>query len=106
MYAVIQSGGKQYRVEQGQTLKLEKLPTEQGATIHFDQVLMVGEGENVTVGTPYLNEATVSAEVVAHGRAKKVTIIKFRRRKHSMKHQGHRQAFTQVLIKDISVVGA
>lgn len=102
MYAVIQSGGKQYRVEPGQTLKLENLPEEQGGTVQFDQVLMIGEGESVKIGTPYLEKAKVSAEVVEHGRAKKVNIIKFRRRKYSMTRMGHRQGYTEVLIKDIT----
>ncbi len=101
MYAVIESGGKQYRVEAGQTIKLEKLPEDQGGTVKFEQVLMVGEGESIKVGTPYVEKASVSAEVLEHGRGKKVNIIKFRRRKQSMSRQGHRQDYTQVLIKDI-----
>jgi len=101
MYAVIESGGKQYRVEPGQTIKLEKLPEDQGGTVQFEQVLMVGEGDSVKVGTPYIEKAKVSAEVIAHGRGKKINIIKFRRRKQSMTRMGHRQDFTQVLIKDI-----
>ncbi|ODC04556.1 50S ribosomal protein L21 [Terasakiispira papahanaumokuakeensis] len=102
MYAVIKSGGKQYRVEEGQTLKLEKLEVATGETINFDEVLLVGEGESVKIGTPVVEGAKVTAEVVEHGRAKKVNIIKFRRRKHHMKRQGHRQWFTEVKITGIS----
>jgi large subunit ribosomal protein L21 len=102
MYAVIKSGGKQYRVQEGQTLKLEKLEVPTGETISFDEVLLVANGENVTVGAPMVEGASVAGEVVSHGRGKKVTIIKFRRRKHHMKRQGHRQWFTEVKITGIS----
>jgi len=102
MYAVIKSGGKQYRVQEGQTLKLEKLEIPTGETIEFDEVLLVAEGDDVTVGAPLVEGAKVSAEIVDHGRAKKINIIKFRRRKHSMKRQGHRQWFTEVKITGIS----
>ncbi|MDR9438971.1 MULTISPECIES: 50S ribosomal protein L21 [Halomonas] len=102
MYAVIKSGGKQYRVQEGQTLKLEKLEVPTGDTIEFDEVLLVGNDEDVTVGAPLVDGAKVAAEVVSHGRGDKVTIIKFRRRKHSMKRQGHRQWFTEVKITGIS----
>ncbi|KGK41464.1 MULTISPECIES: 50S ribosomal protein L21 [Nitrincola] len=102
MFAVIVSGGKQYRVQEGQTLKLEKLVAEQGAKVEFDRVLLVSNGDNVTVGAPVVEGAKVSAEVVSHGRGDKVTIIKFRRRKHHMKRQGHRQWFTEVKITGIS----
>jgi large subunit ribosomal protein L21 len=102
MYAVIQSGGKQHRVKEGQTIKLEKLNVETGATIDFDKVLMVGSGESVKVGAPYVDGAKVTAEVVAHGRHKKIKIIKFRRRKHHMKRMGHRQWFTEVKITGIN----
>lgn len=101
MYAVIMSGGKQYRVQKGQTLKLESLPQEVGASFDFDKVLMVGQGESVKVGAPYVNGCTVSATVVSHGRHKKIHIIKFRRRKHHEKWQGHRQNFTEIEITDI-----
>ena len=101
MYAVIVSGGKQHRVEEGEVLRLEKIEAETGATISFDQVLMVGNGADVKVGTPVVAGAAVTAEVVAHGRGDKVTIIKFRRRKHSMKRQGHRQWYTEVKITGI-----
>ncbi|MBN4075390.1 MAG: 50S ribosomal protein L21 [SAR86 cluster bacterium] len=101
MYAVIESGGKQHRVEEGEVLKLEKLDASTGDSINFDKVLMIGEGAGVKIGKPYV-EGNVTAEVLSHGRGDKVTIIKFRRRKHSMKRQGHRQWFTEVKITGIS----
>ncbi|MBL4820004.1 MAG: 50S ribosomal protein L21 [Gammaproteobacteria bacterium] len=101
MYAVIESGGKQHRVEEGETLKLEKLEAATGEQIDFDKVLMVGEGESVTIGTPYVEGSKVTAEVLTQGRAKKVNIIKFNRRKHYRKQQGHRQWFTEVKITGI-----
>jgi len=101
MYAVIVSGGKQHRVEEGEVLRLEKLEVATGETVNFDQVLMVGEGESVKVGAPYVDGSQVTAEVVSHGRADKVKIIKFRRRKHHRKQQGHRQWFTEVKITGI-----
>ncbi len=101
MHAVIISGGKQYRVQEGDILKLEKLPLEAGATLHFDQVVMIGEGENIQLGKPYLTGCTVTAAVLEHGRHEKVRILKFRRRKHHMKRMGHRQAYTQVKITEI-----
>ena len=103
MYAVIESGGKQHRVVEGEILKLEKLEAATGEKVSFDKVLMVGEGESVKIGAPYVEGSTVTAEVVSQGRAKKVTILKFRRRKHHLKHQGHRQWFTAVKITGISV---
>ncbi|MES3008317.1 MAG: 50S ribosomal protein L21 [Pseudomonadota bacterium] len=102
MYAVIESGGKQHRVVEGETLKLEKLEAATGEQVSFDKVLMVGEGESVKIGAPYVEGSKVTAEVVSQGRAKKVTILKFRRRKHHLKHQGHRQWFTEVKITGIS----
>lgn len=102
MYAVIVTGGKQYRVSEGDTLKVEKLVAEAGSNVEFDQVLMAGEGESVQVGAPYIDGGKVTAEVVEHGRGRKVEIIKFRRRKHSRKRQGHRQDYTQVRITGIS----
>ncbi|MGB0664893.1 MAG: 50S ribosomal protein L21 [Pontibacterium sp.] len=102
MYAVIVSGGKQYRVKEGQTLKLEKLSADQGASVDFDRVLLVANGDDVKIGAPVVEGAKVTAEVVAHGRGKKVTILKFKRRKHHMKRQGHRQWFTEVKITGIS----
>ncbi|WP_290784114.1 50S ribosomal protein L21 [Halomonas sp.] len=102
MYAVIKSGGKQYRVQEGQTLKLEKIEVPTGESIDFDEVLLVGNDDEIKVGAPMVEGAKVSAEIVAHGRRDKITIIKFRRRKHSMKRQGHRQWFTEVKITGIS----
>lgn len=102
MYAVIESGGKQHRVEEGEVLRLEKIELAPGETVDFDKVLMVGEGESVKIGTPYVKGGKVSAEVVAQGRGRKIRIIKFKRRKHSRKQQGHRQWFTDVRITGIS----
>ncbi len=102
MYAVIQTGGKQHRVAEGDTLKVEKLEAETGSTVEFDKVLMVADGDEVKIGTPYLDGGKVTAEVQALGRAKKVHILKFRRRKHYLKRQGHRQWYTQVKITGIS----
>ena len=102
MYAVIVSGGKQHRVKEGETLKVEKIEVATGGTIDFDNVLLVGEGEGVKVGAPYVAGAKVTAEVIAQGRHKKVKIMKFRRRKHSMKQAGHRQWFTEIKITGIN----
>ena len=102
MYAVIESGGKQHRVTEGETLKLEKIDVPAGETITFDKVLLIENDEGAQVGAPTLSNASVSAEIVSHGRADKVNIIKFRRRKHSMKRQGHRQWFTEVKITGIT----
>jgi large subunit ribosomal protein L21 len=101
MYAVIESGGKQHRVEEGEVLRLEKLEASTGDSVSFDKVLMIGEGADVKIGKPYI-EGNVTAEVLNHGRADKVSIIKFRRRKHHMKHQGHRQWYTELKITAIS----
>ena len=102
MYAVIMSGGKQYRVQEGDTLKLESLPeATEGATIDFEKVLLIGAGADVKFGQPYVAGCKVSATVVAHGRHKKIHIVKFRRRKHHMKWQGHRQNYTEVKITQI-----
>ncbi len=101
MYAVIESGGKQYRIAQGQQIKLETLPAEVGQTLSFDKVLMVASEGAVKVGAPYITGATVKAEVVSHGRGPKITIIKFRRRKNYRRKQGHRQNYTQVRIQEI-----
>jgi large subunit ribosomal protein L21 len=102
MYAVIESGGKQHRVEQGEVLKLEKLEGAEGDVIDFEKVMMIGEGADVKIGAPYVEGGKVTAEVVSHGRGKKVTIIKMRRRKHYRRQAGHRQSFTEVKIKEIS----
>ena len=100
MYAVIESGGKQHRVIQGETLKLEKIEVATGETIEFDRVLMVG-GETVKIGAPLVAGSSVTAEVIAHGRHKKVKIVKFNRRKHYRRETGHRQWFTEVKITGI-----
>jgi len=101
MYAVFTTGGKQYRAATGDILTIEKLDAEKGATVELDRVLMVGEGEDVKVGTPYLNGGKVTATVVEHGRGKKIRIIKFQRRKHHRKQMGHRQDFTRIEITGI-----
>ena len=101
MYAVIKSGGKQYRVEAGATLRIEALPAEVGANVSFDQVMLVGAGDSVKVGAPLVSGALVKATVLAHGRGDKVKIFKLRRRKHHQKTQGHRQSYTEVRIDDI-----
>lgn len=101
MYAVIESGGKQHRVVEGETIKLEKIEAATGETIEFDRVLMIG-GENVRVGTPLVDGAKVSAEILDHGRHAKIKIIKFNRRKHYRRETGHRQWFTEVRITGIS----
>ncbi|BFM08893.1 50S ribosomal protein L21 [Halioxenophilus aromaticivorans] len=101
MYAVIASGGKQHRVTEGEVLRLEKIEVGTGESVDFDQVLLVANGDDVKIGEPVVVGAKVTAEVVKHGRADKVKIIKFRRRKHSMKRQGHRQWYTEVKITGI-----
>ena len=102
MYAVILTGGKQYRVAPGDSLRVEKLDVPAGDAVEFDRVLMVTDGEDVKIGTPYLEHGKVTAKVTAHGRGKKVEIIKFRRRKHHMKHMGHRQSYTELEITGIA----
>jgi len=101
MYAVIKSGGKQYRVESGATLRVEALAAEVGANVSFDQVLLLGAGDAVKLGAPLVSGALVKATVLAHGRGDKVKIFKLRRRKHHQKTQGHRQSYTEVRIDDI-----
>jgi large subunit ribosomal protein L21 len=101
MYAVFKTGGKQYRATTGDVLKVEKIDAEKGATVELDQVLMVGEGEDVKIGAPYLDGGKVTATVVDHGRHDKIKIIKFKRRKHHRKQMGHRQYFTQIEITGI-----
>ena len=102
MYAVFQSGGKQHRVSEGQTVRLEKLDIATGETIEFDQVLMIANGEDVKIGAPLVSGGVIKAEIVAHGRGEKVKNVKFRRRKHYRKQAGHRQWFTDVKITGIS----
>ena len=102
MYAVIVTGGKQYRVSQGDKVRVEKLDVAEGDSIELDQVLMVVDGDDIKIGAPVLDGGKVTAEVKAHGRGDKVNIIKFQRRKHHMKRQGHRQAYTELEITGIS----
>jgi large subunit ribosomal protein L21 len=102
MYAVIKTGGKQYRVAAGEKLKVEQITAQPGQTITISDVLAVGNGQSVAVGTPLVAGASVKATVLAHGRADKVKIFKMRRRKHYQKHQGHRQGFTELFIAEIS----
>ena len=102
MYAVIQSGGKQHRVVEGETLKVELLKAETGSTVTFDDVLMVVNGESIPIGAPVVAGAKVTAEVVGHGRHDKIRIVKMRRRKHYRKQQGHRQWFTELKITGIA----
>ncbi|MDH5285526.1 MAG: 50S ribosomal protein L21 [Betaproteobacteria bacterium] len=101
MYAVVKTGGKQYRVAPGEKLKVETLPADVGAEVVLDKVLMVGDGDSVRLGKPVVSGAAVKATVVAHGRHDKVRIFKMRRRKHYQKHQGHRQNYTELRIDSI-----
>ena len=101
MYAVIHTGGKQYRVQEGEVLRVEKLSAEAGSQIEFDRVLLVGEGEVLTIGCPFVEGGKVTATVRAHGKGDKVEIVKFRRRKHYMRRKGHRQLFTELEITAI-----
>ena len=102
MYAVIKTGGKQYRVATGEKLKIEQIPADIGAEIVLDQVLLVADGDNLKMGRPLVAGATVQARVLTQGRHDKVRIFKLRRRKHYQKHQGHRQNFTEIQITGIS----
>ncbi len=102
MYAVIKTGGKQYRVTNGLKLKVEQIPADVGAEVTLDQVLMAGEGETVKIGAPFIAGAVVKATVVSHGRHDKVKIFKMRRRKHYQKRQGHRQNYTELRIDSIA----
>ncbi|MDY0074216.1 MAG: 50S ribosomal protein L21 [Thauera sp.] len=102
MYAVIKTGGKQYRVAAGEKIKVEQMPADVGSEITLDQVFMVGEGESVKIGTPVVAGASVKATVLSHGRHDKIKIFKMRRRKHYQKHQGHRQNYTELRIDAIS----
>jgi len=101
MYAVVSSGGKQYRVQQGETLKVEKISGEVGSPVSFDRVLMYSDGENVKVGQPVLEDATVTGHIVEQGKAKKILVFKYKRRKRYRRKQGHRQQFTAVKIDNI-----
>jgi len=102
MYAVIKTGGKQYRIQVGEKLKIEQLKAENGSELIIDQVLMVADGDKVSVGTPLVSGAKVNATVLGQGRHDKVRIFKMRRRKHYQKHQGHRQNYTEIQITSIS----
>ena len=102
MFAVILTGGKQYKVREGQRLKVEKLPQEVGQSVDFEEVLMLGDGADVQIGRPRVDGAKVTAKVLNQSRAKKIKIIKFKRRKHHMKRQGHRQYYTEVQVTGIS----
>ena len=102
MYAVIATGGKQYRVTQDAVLKIEKLDAEPGSTVQFDEVLLIADGANVKIGTPLLQGSKVSATVERHGQGDKVPIVKFRRRKHYLRMKNHRQKYTLVKITDIA----
>ena len=101
MHAVIFTGGKQYRVKEGDVLRVEKLGLDEGAKIDFTEILMTSDGEKIAVGTPHVKGAKVSAEVMSNGRSKKVRIMKFKRRKHHMKQMGHRQSYSEIKIKKI-----
>jgi len=101
MYAVIKTGGKQYRVTQGDVIKVEKLKAAEGDTVELGDVIMVADGDEIKVGMPFVKGSKVTAQVVSHGRGDKVEIVKFRRRKHFDKQMGHRQAYTEIEIKEI-----
>ncbi len=102
MYAVIKTGGKQYRITQGETLKIETVEGDVGSAIVLDKVLMISNGDSISVGKPLLAGATVTATIVSNGRGEKIRIFKMRRRKHYQKHQGHRQNYTEIRIDGIS----
>ena len=106
MYAVIKTGGKQYRVSPGDVLRVETIAAEEGAIWSFDTVLMVSDGDDLIVGSPTVEGATVEAQIRSHGRAKKIEIIKFRRRKHHQKRTGHRQNYSEICIQSINGKGA
>ena len=103
MYAVIKTGGKQYRVTAGETLKVEQLASDVGSAIILDNVLFCADGDNISIGAPHIDGATVTATVVSHGRGEKIRIFKMRRRKHYQKHQGHRQNYTELRIDGIAL---
>ena len=103
MYAVFKSGGKQYRVSKGEKLKLEKLETDVGKKVVFDQVLSVGEGKDINIGTPYLADAIVEAKVLDEGKDKKIEVVKFKRRKNYKRNFGHRQHYSLIEVTNITV---
>lgn len=102
MYAIIETGGKQYRVAQGDVLYLEKLPAEGGETVTFDKILLLSKEDEVVVGSPYVTGATVTAKVEKHGKAKKIIVYKYKAKKNYRRKQGHRQPYTKVTIEAIS----
>ena len=102
MYAVISTGGKQYKLAQGDVCRIEKLDAEEGASVELDKVLMISDGDNINIGTPFVDGGKVTATIKSHGRAKKVEIMKFRRRKHHQKRTGHRQYYTEIEVTGIS----
>ena len=106
MYAVVNSGGKQYKVQQGQILRVEKIPGDVGNPVTFDRVLMYSDGENVSIGQPALENIAVEGHIVEQGRAKKILVFKYKRRKRYRRKKGHRQEFTAVLIDSIKPKGA
>ena len=101
MFAVVKTGGKQYLVKEGMTLDIERLPNEAGETLKLNQVLMLSKDEQVTMGAPFIDGAAVEAKVVAHGKSPKISILKFKRRKHHMKRAGHRQQYTKIIVEKI-----
>ena len=102
MYAIVATGGKQYKVREGEVLRIEKIPGEVGSPISFDQVLMVGDGDSVSIGRPALDGAAVTSRIVEQGKADKLIVFKYKRRKRYRRKQGHRQSFTAVKIDAIS----
>ena len=102
MYAVISTGGKQYKLAQGDVCRVEKLDADEGASVEIDKVLMIADGDNINIGTPFVDGGKVTATIKSHGRAKKVEIMKFRRRKHHQKRTGHRQYYTEIEVTGIS----
>ncbi len=102
MYAVIKTGGKQYKVSEGEYLRVETLGAAEGEAVEFNEVLMVANGDDIKIGTPMLDGGKVTGKILSHGRGKKIKIIKFRRRKHHRKQMGHRQNYTEVLIEKIA----
>jgi large subunit ribosomal protein L21 len=102
MYAVIVTGGKQYRVSEGETLKVEKIVADEGASVDFANVMMIGNGDDIKIGVPFIEGGKVTAIVKSHGRGEKVKIVKFRRRKHYQRQMGHRQSYTELQITGIT----
>ncbi len=103
MYAIIETGGKQYRVEEGSTIRVEKLPAEKGEAVTFDRVLFCNNGEGVKIGTPYLDNCQVEGKIVRNGRGRKITVYKYKPKKNYSRKQGHRQPFSEVKIEKINI---